>query len=84
MKRSLRALWRLTRPVRRPIQSKLEAFLAGCVARALQSDNPTRALADEVNLVLDAVVAEQFRLQARVEELQRIVAGGYAQAQDGR
>jgi hypothetical protein len=73
MKRLLKALWRLTLPARRPFQAKAEGFVAGCVARALEAHNPTRALAAEVDVVLDAVVAEHFRLQAQVEELQRLV-----------
>jgi hypothetical protein len=67
MKRLLKALWRATLPARRPLANKVEAFLAGCVARALESQK------EEVSLVLDTVVAEQFRLQAQVEELQRLL-----------
>jgi hypothetical protein len=78
MKRLFKALWRLTLPVRRPFQAKAEGFVAGCVARALEAHDPTRALAADVNLVLDAVLAEHFRLQAQVEELQRLVHEGLA------
>ena len=73
MKRTLKAVWRATLPARRPVQSKLETFLAGCLARALETHSPTKALADEVNVALDAVIAEQFRLQARVDELARLL-----------
>ena len=69
----LKALWRATFPVRRPVQAKVESFLAGCLARALETQGPTKALADEVNVALDAVMVEQFRLQARVDELSRLL-----------
>lgn len=71
MKRLLKSLWRMTSAVRRPISSRLERFIAACVARALEAHNPTREMAEEVGLVLDAVVAEQFRLQEQIEELGR-------------
>lgn len=78
MKSILKSIWRWTFPARRPIQARIEAFVARCVARALEAHNPTKALADEVNLVLDAVIAEHFRLQARIEELQRVIHEGAA------
>jgi hypothetical protein len=76
MKRLLKALWRATYPLRRPIMARADAFVAACVARALETHSPTRELASEVNLVLDAVVTEQFRLQAQVEELERLMREG--------
>ena len=72
MKRMLKALWRATLPARRPVANRAEAFLAGCVARALESQK------EEVHLVLDTVVAEQFRLQVQVEELHRLLLEGRA------
>ena len=74
MKSFVQALWRGIGPIRRPVQTKLEGFLAGCLARALETQNPARVVADEVSLVLDAVVAEQFRLQEQIDELQRTLA----------
>src|SRR5262245_31639994 len=59
MKRLLRTLWRSTAPIHRTVSSRLERFVATCVARALETHNPTRELAEEVGLVLDAVVTEQ-------------------------
>ena len=70
MKRLLKALWRLTLPVTRPVANRVETFLAGCVARALASRE------EEVQLVLDTVIAEQFRLQTQVEELHRVLRDG--------
>jgi hypothetical protein len=74
MKRLVKILWRWTSPVRRPFQTRLEAFLAGCLARALETQNPARVVADEVGLVLDAVVAEQFRLQEQLDDLRGMLA----------
>jgi hypothetical protein len=74
MRRLVKVLWRLTWPVRRPFQIRLEAFLATCLARALETQNPARVVSDEVNLVLDTVVAEQFRLQEQIDELRRMLA----------
>jgi hypothetical protein len=74
MKRLVKILWRLSWPVRRPFQARLEVFLSGCLARALETQNPARVVADEVNLVLDTVVAEQFRLQEQVDDLRHLLA----------
>jgi len=62
MKRVLRAGWGLTEPIRRPIRDRLARFVTGCLARALESS--------ELALVLDMLVAEQFRLQEMVAGLQ--------------
>jgi hypothetical protein len=74
MKRLLKALWTATWPLRRPFQRRFEACLTRSLSRALESRDPARAVTDEVTLVLDAVIAEQFRLQERVEEIHRILA----------
>jgi hypothetical protein len=74
MKRFVKILWYLTWQVRRPFQTRLEGFLAGCLARALETQNPARVVADEVNLVLDTVVYEQFRLQEQIDELTRRIS----------
>jgi hypothetical protein len=63
MKRVLKKAWALTEPVRRPIRKRLETFITGCLARALETS--------ELSLVLDALVAEQFRLQEKIEALQQ-------------
>ncbi|MFO0953518.1 MAG: hypothetical protein U0835_20675 [Isosphaeraceae bacterium] len=67
MKRIFRYGWNATAPVRRPILRKIEGFITRCVARAIEAQRA------EVDLVLDALLTEQFRLQARVEELQRML-----------
>jgi hypothetical protein len=71
MKRLAKGLWRMSWPVRRPIQGRVETFLAESLARALERQNPARVVADEVSLVLDAVIAEQFRLREQIEDLRQ-------------
>jgi hypothetical protein len=63
MKRLARGLWGLTEPIRRPIRDRRARFVTGCLAQALETS--------ELSLVLDALVAEQFRLQEKVDDLQR-------------
>jgi hypothetical protein len=63
MNRVLRAGWGLTEPIRRPIRNRLARFVSGCLARALETS--------ELALVLDMLVAEQFRLQEMVAALQK-------------
>ena len=55
----------------RPLKHKLASFITGCVGRALDERNLTRAASDEQSLVLDTLIAEQFRLQEQVEALRR-------------
>ena len=71
MKRILRPLWALTRPVRARLAARLDAVVYAAVARAFEQSGPARAVADEVGLVLDAVLAEQLRLREQVEALER-------------
>ncbi len=73
MKRMVKAFWSLIGPIRRPIQARVESFLADALARALERQNPARVVADEVNLVLDTVIAEQFRLREQIEEIRRLL-----------
>jgi hypothetical protein len=76
MKRLVKSLWRLSAPLRRPFQWRLERFLTRCLAQALKTHDPSRTVTDEVTLVLDAVVAEQFRLQEQIDDLQRALTEG--------
>jgi hypothetical protein len=62
MKRLARKSWALTEPLRRPIRNRLARFVTGCAAQALETG--------ELSLVLDALVAEQFRLQEKIDGLQ--------------
>ena len=85
MKRLLRPFWNLTRPLRARVEARLDAIVHDAAARALAAHDPPPALlavlkghfetaerqSDEITLVLDAVIAEQFRLQSLVEDLTR-------------
>jgi hypothetical protein len=97
MNRLKAALRALTRPLRRKIDAKIDALVFEASSRALRAtdgmvfDALNRALAayepptpwvDEVTQVLDAVIAEQFRLQSQVEELERLLQEALA-ARDG-
>ena len=82
MTRLLKALWRLTWPLRAHVDAKIDKLVYAAAARALAAHDPTRPLADEVTLVLDAVIAEQFRLQSQIEELENLVREALA-ARDG-
>ena len=73
MRHFLRACWRSTYPIRRPISAKAEGFVRLCVTRALACHNPTAELAKDVSLALDALIAEHDRLHRRVESLQRSI-----------
>ena len=67
VKRALKAVWRSTEPLRRPILGKLENFLR----RALQ---PTESgLLNETDVLMDHVIRELVRLQHQVETLQQTV-----------
>jgi hypothetical protein len=66
--RLLKRLWGLTGPVRRPIQDRLARFLSDCAAKAV-----ARVIEDEVTLVLDTLVAEQFRLQEQIDRLEELL-----------
>jgi hypothetical protein len=78
MKRLLKVLWESTWPLRRPFQRRAEAFLTRCLSQAMEKKDPARARADEVTLVLDAVLTEQFRLQEQIEEIHRLLADAAA------
>lgn len=64
LKRVLRAAYRRTEPLRRPIRAELEANFKTCVSSSF----------DEVRLAMDGLVAEVYRLQDQVESLRAEVA----------
>ena len=67
VKTGLKALWRGTLPIRRPLMAKFEAYLARCL-------RPTeRFLTEETNVLMDHVVRELVRLQRQVESLQQAI-----------
>jgi hypothetical protein len=65
--RGLKAIWRSTESLRRPILRKLEGFLK----RALQPTEP--GLLNETDVLMDHVVRELVRLQCQVEALQQTI-----------
>jgi hypothetical protein len=88
LKLPLKALWRLTRPVRRPIIRKIEALIRRSVPAPPPPPPPppapqihltcevtekTGLLLDQANLLMDHMVRELFRLQSQVERLQQSV-----------
>ena len=70
MKRVLGWVWGLTLPLRLKAQGRLDAIVYEASLRALEAYNPARPLVDELTLMLDALMAEQFRLQSQIDELQ--------------
>ena len=64
VKRVLRALYRRTEFLRRPMRNELEALFKGCVASSF----------DEVRLVMEDLVLELYRLQDEVAGLKQEVA----------
>lgn len=67
VKRGLKAIWRSTEPLRRPVLHRLEKFLRRCLR------NGEQGLANETDVLMDHVVRELVRLQCQVEALQQTV-----------
>jgi hypothetical protein len=65
VKRFLKAIWRSTEPLRRPILFKLEQFIRRC----LQPTEPDQVT--ESDVLMDHVVRELIRLQGQVEAVQQ-------------
>jgi hypothetical protein len=70
MKKLMKPFWALARPLRTAIRVRLEEVITSATAKALETSEPARRLAEEVSLVLDAVVSEQIRLREQVEALE--------------
>ena len=64
VKRVLKAIYRRTEFLRRPMRKELEALFKGCVASSF----------DEVRLVMEDLVLELYRLQDEVANLKDEVA----------
>src|SRR5262249_61277890 len=70
----LKAIWRRTAILRRPILRKLEAFLRGCLQPAEPPGVPEPTPRElELDVLLDHVVRELVRLQSQVEGLQQTI-----------
>jgi hypothetical protein len=67
LKRVLKAAWRSTEPIRRPILAKLENFLR----RALRTAD--QGLLQETDVLMDQVVRELIRLQDQVQAMQQVL-----------
>ncbi len=67
IKRLLKAAWRSTVPIRRPILAKVEQFLRRCLTGAGQG------LPNETDVLMDHMVRELVRLQRQVEALELAV-----------
>lgn len=74
LKRPLKAFWRWTHPLRRPLVRKAEAFLARAYANApipaphVHVDCHCR-VTEETGVLMDFMVRELVRLQDQVERL---------------
>jgi hypothetical protein len=64
IKRSLRALYRRTEFIRRPLRAELEALFKGCVATSF----------DEVRVVMEDLVIEVYWLRDEIDALKEEVA----------
>ena len=67
VKRGLKALWRSSEFVRRPILCKAELFFRRCLR------NTEFGTASETDVLMDHVVRELVRLQCQVEVLQQTI-----------
>ena len=85
IKRPLKAVWRWTHPLRRPVLRKVEAFLARTYAQAVPSPHVHVACNCRVNedtsVLMDFLVRELVHLQDQVESLRETVAD---MSQEGR
>lgn len=110
VKTMLKAIWRLTSPIRRPLVTRLDAHISAVVsgtvnARILpeilrpmaialarlerieasiaSADRTASVVAEEIDLVLNGVSREVYRLQVQVETLQRLVGREIREAHNG-
>jgi len=74
IKRSLKFAWGLSFPIRRPIQARIKRAIVGCFHQALEQQAASRTPNAEINLVLDSILAELFRLQMQVDDLHHALA----------
>lgn len=78
IKRPLKALWRWTHPLRRPVVRKVEALLARSIAQASLTAPHFHVtcngrVTEETGVLMDFVVRELVRLQDQVDRLQQSV-----------
>lgn len=71
LKLPLKTFWRMTGALRRPFVRKFEAMVArGCASQQLQH---YCYVSEETNLIMDHLVRELIRLQAKIERLEDAV-----------
>jgi hypothetical protein len=107
IKRVLKALWRATSPVRRPLMARFDARVSGLIAGTVnarmmptlvealaisghrleriegalaRADRSATALAEEIDLVLNGLSREVFRMQVQLDSLRQAVADGAREA----
>ncbi|GAC1464109.1 MAG: hypothetical protein NVSMB9_02400 [Isosphaeraceae bacterium] len=73
MKWLLKYLWNRMHPIRAQIEAKIDLLAFEATNRALQGYEKPCPMAEEITLVLDGVMAEQFRLQSQIDDLERLV-----------
>ena len=66
IKRTLRAIWELAGPIRRPIARRMEQFIARSVP-----DRHACHVSAETGLLMDLMVRELVRLQKQVDQVQQ-------------
>ncbi len=71
IKRPMKALWRWTHPVRRPITRKVEAMISrACLVQLSTHPTMVSPVGEETALLMDHMIRELIRLQTRVDKLQ--------------
>ncbi|GAC1466171.1 MAG: hypothetical protein NVSMB9_06450 [Isosphaeraceae bacterium] len=78
IKRVLKAIWRSTSRVRRPIVQKIEEFLRRCSVQPAIHVTPPHVhlvcgVTEETGVLMDHLIRELVRLQARIDLLQQAV-----------
>jgi hypothetical protein len=74
LKYPLKAVWRLTAPLRRPILRRYEAMLVRCCAQAQHHEFHLEChVTPETNLVMEHLLRELVRLQDQIDHLQTAV-----------
>jgi hypothetical protein len=74
IKLPLKAFWRLTGTVRRPVVRKVENLLRRCCTVEHHHHPVACHVTDETSLLMDHMIRELVRLQAKVDRLQDAVA----------
>jgi hypothetical protein len=75
--RGLKAVWRATEALRRPILRKLEAFITRCVRAAAPPPPPADVTPSqepsETDVLMDHIVRSLVRMQSQIDALEQAV-----------